>query len=304
MSTTITATVAAGTSDLSWHNEGVGSFSNTAATILIGDSDAANNARWGLIRVTGLTIPVGATINAASITVKPTGISGTIPAMTIYGVLGDNLAAPTTRAGVNALGLTTANVAWTPGAWTIGNLTDGTTPDLKTILQEIVNQGTWTSGDAIMLVFSVPRDAFVSANAISFRAYDNTPADAAVVSVTYSTAFAGVANAGSDQTGIAPFATVTLTSAGSTGSPSAYRWTALTAGAPALSAYNVASPTFVAPGTLNGVTYTWGLEVGDGSTWSAQDTVLTTVNSHDLFVRKSGVWVPAQLKVRKSGAWV
>jgi hypothetical protein len=302
MTTTITATVAASGDDLSWHNEGVGSFSITGATILVGDSDSANFNRWGLIRVTGLTIPVGATITEAHVTVKATGLTGAIPAMTLQGVLGDNVAAPTTRAIANALSLTTASVAWTPTAWVSTTLYPS--PDLKTILQEIVNQGTWTSGDSILLAFTVPRDAFTSANAASFRAYDNTPADAAVLSVTYATAFAGVANAGSDQTGIAPYATVTLTSAGSTGSPTAWRWTPLTVGAPALSSTSVASPTFTAPGTLNGATYTWGLEVGDGSTWSAQDTVTTAVNSHDLFVKKSGVWVPARWKARKSSIWV
>lgn len=303
--TTISATVAAGTSDLSWHNEGAGSFSNTAATILIGDSDAANNARWGLIRVTGLTIPVGATITSANVVLKPTGLTGTIPPMTVYGVLGDNLAAPTTRALANALSLSTASVGWTPAGWTVGNLTHGTSPELKTIFQEIVNQGTWTSGDAIMIVFAVPRDAFGSANALSFRAYDNIPADAAVVNVTYTTAFAGVADAGDDQVDLVPFSTVTLDGTGSTGSPSVYAWTQLSGPAVTLSSSSDDNPTFEAPALLAGATLVFGLKVGDGVTLSAQDTVQIDVLPHDKFIRKGGAWVPFKVLTRNdSDAWI
>lgn len=303
MATTVTATVAAGGDDLSWHNEGTGTFSTTATSILIGDSSSTDFNRWGLARVTGLTIPVGATITEAHATVKAVGVSGSIPALTIYGVKGDNPAAPTTRSLANALTLTTASVAWTPSAWVAG--TQYQTPDLKTIIQEIVNQGTWGSGEAIILVFTVPRgDAFSAANAVSFRSYDGVPADAAQVSVTYSTAFSGTANAGPDQADRVPFSTVTLDGTASTGSPTVYQWRQITGPTVTLSSTSAAQPTFTAPALLAGATLTFGLKVGDGSTLSAEDTVQITVKPHDLFVMKGGVWVPAQWKVRKSGVWV
>ncbi|HEY2086264.1 MAG TPA: hypothetical protein VGH54_09595 [Mycobacterium sp.] len=303
MTTTVTAQVAAGGDDLSWHNEGTGAFSTTSVSILIGDSSSTDFNRWGLARIAGLTIPVGAAITEAHATLKAVGLSGTIPALTIYGVKGDNPAAPATRAAANALTLTTASVAWTPSAWVAG--TSYQTPDLKTIIQEIVNQGTWGSGEAIVLVFTVPRgDAFVAANAVSFRSYDNVPADAAQVSVTYSTAFAGTANAGPDQTDIVPFATVTLDGTASTGSPSVYQWEQISGPAVTLSSTSAAQPTFTAPADIAGATLVFGLKVGDGSTLSSEDTVQITIKPHDLFVRKSDAWVPAQWMVRKSSAWV
>lgn len=301
--TTVTAQVAAGSDDLSWHNEGAGVFSTTAASILVGDSSSTDFNRWGLARVAGLAIPVGATVTEAHANVKAVGLSGTIPALTIYGVLGDNPAAPTTRSLANALTLTTASVAWTPTAWAAGTVYQ--TPDLKTILQEIVNQGTWTSGDAVILLFTVPRgDTFTVVNALSFRSYDNTPADAASVSVTYSTVFSGTANAGPDQANVVPLSTVTLTGAASTGSPTVYQWRQISGPAVTLSSTSVVSPTFTAPANIAGATLVFGLKVGDSTTLSAEDTVQVTVRPHDLFVRKGGVWVPAQWKVRKSGAWV
>jgi hypothetical protein len=300
---TVTAQVAVGGDDLSWHNEGSGVFSTTGATILIGDSSSTDFNRWGLVRFASLAIPVGATITEAHVTVKAVGVAGTIPALTLAGVLGDNLATPTTRSGANALTYTTATVPWTPAAWAA--LTVYNSPDLKTILQEIVNQGTWTSGDSVLIAFQVPRgDAFVAANALSFRSYDNTPADAAQVSVTYSTVFAGTANAGPDQADIAPLSTVTLTGAASTGSPSVYQWRQMSGPTVTLSSTSAVSPTFTAPADIEGATLTFGLKVGDGTTLSSEDTVQITVKPHDLFVMKGGAWVPAQWKVRKSGAWV
>lgn len=304
--TLVTSTVGVSDGDVSWHNEGVGSYSRTSATVLLGDSDSANFNRWVAVLLPAVAIPQGAPISDAKLTLKATGLSGAIPGpLTIQAHDVDNAATTTSRTTIEgwATGAaTTASVAWTPSAWVTNALYD--TPDLKTIIQEIVDRPGWVSGNAILLFIKTTRAAFTTAKAISFRAFDNTPADAAKLTVNYSTVFAGTADAGPDQTGIVPYATVTLTSAGSTGSPSAWRWEALTPGAPALSATNVASPTFVAPGTLDGTSFTWGLEVGDGSTWSAQDAVTTVVNSHDLFVRKSGLWVPAQWKARKSAAWV
>jgi hypothetical protein len=301
--TTLNLQVAAGGDDLSWHNEGAGAFSTTAATILVGDTSSTDFNRWGLVRFTGGTIPVGATITEAHLTLKATGLSGSIPALTVVGVLGDNLAAPTTRSGANALAATTAAVPWTPSAWVSATSYDS--PDLKTVLQEIVNQGTWTSGDSILLLVTVPRgDSFAAANAASFRSYDNTPADAAKLTINYSTVFAGTANAGPDQTNVVPLSTVTLTGAASTGSPTVYQWRQVSGPAVTLSSTSVVSPTFTAPANIAGATLVFGLKVGDSTTLSSEDTVQVTVRPHDLFVRKGGVWVPAQWKVRKSGAWV
>lgn len=167
--------------DGSWHNTGAGSFSLTAATITIGDADAANNARHGWLRYPNVYTTPGATLTSFKINVRPSGLTGTIPPMTVVGVKSLNPAAPTTRAEANALPLTTATVAWTPGAWTTGVRQDS--PELKTILQEIVNQPGWVSGNAVIILLKVVEDAFTTANLLAFNAVDGgTPANNATAS--------------------------------------------------------------------------------------------------------------------------
>lgn len=303
---TVNLQVEAGIDDLSWHNEGVGSFSTTASTILIGDSDSANFNRWGLVRFDNVTIVKDASITTAPLTMKPTGIAGTIPALRFYGVNAKDPIAPTTRSAANALALTSAYVDYTPPTWVVGT-PPTPAPDLAPIVQELVNRSDWASGDAIEIVITVPRpDAFVSANAISFRSYDTTPADAAKLAITYSGAFVGTADAGPDQTDLEAFSTAHLDGTASTGSPTVYQWEALTDGAPELSDPSVAQPTFVVPGLLPGEpnSWTYGLKVGNASSLTPQDTVTVTALPHNLFVRKGTGWAAVPEKARKSAAWV
>lgn len=167
--------------DGSWHNTGAGSFSITAATITIGDADAANNARHGWLRYPNVYTTPGATLTSFKINVRPSGLTGTIPPMTVVGVKSLNPAAPTTRAEANALPLTTATVAWTPGVWTTGVRQDS--PELKTILQEIVNQPGWVSGNAVIILLKVVEDAFTTADLLAFNAVDGAvPANNATAS--------------------------------------------------------------------------------------------------------------------------
>jgi len=93
-----------------------------------------------LLRFNGLTIPQGATIVSADIQFTATvADSGTVN-ITIKGEDIDN--SPTVVTAVNNISdrtTTTASVAWNIPAWSAGESgADTTTPDLKTIAQEIV----------------------------------------------------------------------------------------------------------------------------------------------------------------------
>lgn len=156
--------------DGSWHNTGAGSFSATQPSLTIGDADAANNARHAWFRFPAVYIHQGQTVNSFKVNLRPAGLTGTIPPMTIVGNKIPNAVAPTSRALANALALTTATVAWTPATWVTGVRQD--TPELKTILQEIVNQPTWVSGNAVIIMFKVVEDVFTTANLISVSAVD------------------------------------------------------------------------------------------------------------------------------------
>lgn len=170
--------------DGSWHNTGAGAFSITASTVTIGDADAANNARHGFIRFPHVYAFQGQTVPSFKINLRASGLTGTIPPMTVVGVKQLNPAAPTTRAQANALTLTTATVAWTPSAWVTATRYDS--PELATILQEIVNQAGWVSGDAVIILLKVVEDAFTAADLLAFNAVDGgTPANYASASGSF-----------------------------------------------------------------------------------------------------------------------
>ena len=77
---------------------------------------------------------------------------------------------------------TTAVVNWQPAAWT--NNTTYDTPDLSTIIQEIIDRAGWVSGAHMQIIMD---NNGSSANA--YRTFDSytTAADAALLTVTYST---------------------------------------------------------------------------------------------------------------------
>lgn len=167
--------------DGSWHNTGAGSYSATQASVSIGDADAANNARHAWIRLPAVYAFQGQTINSFKINLRAAGLTGTIPPMTVVGNLIPNAVAPANRAACNALALTTATVAWTPAAWVAATRYDS--PELAPILQEIVNQPTWVSGNAVIILLKVVEDAFTVASLITFSGVDGgTPANYASAS--------------------------------------------------------------------------------------------------------------------------
>jgi len=96
------------------------------------------------------------------------------------------------------------------------------------------------------------------------------------------------ANAGPDQTGVEPFATVTLNGSGSfdpdVGDTITYAWTQTAGTTVSLSSSTVAQPTFTAPATLTGGTLTFSLVVTDNhGSASAADTVNVAVLPHTIW---------------------
>lgn len=114
-----------------------------------GDYDTAG------FRYTNVTIPQGATINSASISMTAQAMTegslGNID-VDIYGEDVDNAAAwslPGTRNPRDAMvNTTTATTSWTPSA-SSGTVT---TPSLAAIIQEIVNRPGWASGNALVIL--------------------------------------------------------------------------------------------------------------------------------------------------------
>lgn len=137
----------------------------------------------------------------------------------------------------------------------------------------------------------------IAANYDDFRATTGT----ATLLGPESANSAPTANAGPDQTGLEPAATVTLDGSGSSdsdGTIASYTWVQ-TAGSPTVTlAGTGATRTFTAPLTLAGTTLTFGLTVTDNlGASSTQDTMTVTVLPAAERIAIGGVWVPARISI-------
>jgi len=103
------------------------------------------------MRFTNITIPRGATIAGANVTfVANHSKSNTTCKVLIRAIAADDAAAPTTRAEAMGAPRTTASVAWSSiPAWTAE--TSYTSPDIASVIQELVNRPGWSSGNAIVI---------------------------------------------------------------------------------------------------------------------------------------------------------
>jgi hypothetical protein len=112
--------------------------------------NVGNNNWPNFVRFSNLTIPQNATINNAYIRGVGYNTATGIGTSTIHGNDIDNAIAPTTVAQYNALVKTSANISWSISSTTAGVSINS--PDLSTIIQEIVNRPGWSSGNAIQFL--------------------------------------------------------------------------------------------------------------------------------------------------------
>ena len=134
------------------------------------------------LRFTAMTIPAGATITDAYLTFR--AVSADSPMsnsdatnLTIKGQLIAN--APTfttTDDNISNRTLTTAAASWVPTSWTTG--TDYNSPSIVSVIQEIVNQGAWASGNAIAIIIT-------GTGHRASQSHDTASATAAKLVVTY-----------------------------------------------------------------------------------------------------------------------
>ena len=118
------------------------------------------------LRFTGVTVPAGSTINAAYLTVNITSGSYDDPDVTIRGGNEANPAAFTTATNH----LTDRSKTATSVAWSASNVGAGSrnTPDLATLVTDIIALGGWASGNAMAFYITGS-----GSSALRFTAYDN-----------------------------------------------------------------------------------------------------------------------------------
>jgi len=112
-----------------------------------------------------VTIPAGATVNKAWIQFGASKKNSQSCNLNIFGEYSGNSAAFTTASGnVSSRTKTAAAIGWNPPSWTkVGDVSAAQkTPDLKTVVQEILGHSSWTSGNSMTFIItgSGTRDAY------------------------------------------------------------------------------------------------------------------------------------------------
>lgn len=153
---TFSTSIAASSDDA--RETGGGTVTLNATTI-----NSSGTGVWLGFRYTNVTIPSGSTINTAKQTVYVH--SSDDPNLDIYGNDVDDAATYTTTSNdITGRTLTTAKVTWS--ATDIGTGSKDT-PDLATVIQEIIDRAGWSSGNDIALLWDS-----LGGSSIAIRAYD------------------------------------------------------------------------------------------------------------------------------------
>lgn len=156
-------------------------YSSTISTT--GNLVIALNSGWHRnvwLRFPNVTIPKGAIIHSAHITFKAAASnSSSTVKFDVYFNDENDAIAPTTYSAANAKTKTDATVNWNVGNWSSGQLY--TSPDLKAMVQEVVDRSGWADGNAMMALLIDT----LSADYRQAVAYDTDPATAALLEVVY-----------------------------------------------------------------------------------------------------------------------
>ncbi len=183
--TTINLQVAASVDDAYEQLDG-SPFSSTSVRVTKNSFTSSPLAYIGGERFTSLTIGQGDEINAATMQIKPANSFLDDANIDIHAEDVDDSANYSDTADVVDRTRTTASVAWVADG--IG--TDfATSPELKTVIQEVIDRAGWVSGNALSLL-SVGKSDVIKG--LGNTSYDGNSADAAKLDIT----FAGGAGGG------------------------------------------------------------------------------------------------------------
>ncbi|HZN38533.1 MAG TPA: hypothetical protein VFD82_06995 [Planctomycetota bacterium] len=228
------------------------------------------------LRFQNLTIPAGSFIASAYVQFTTDEATSTPTQLTIAGQASDDAPAfATTAANISSRPRTTNTIPWTPASWTIGHEAgpDQRTPNLASIVQQVINRPGWSPGNSIVFVITGTGGRIASA-------FDDSPATAPKLVLSYQSTpppnLAPVVNAGPDVTISQTMAATLAGTATDDGLPGplTIQWSKLTGpGAATFAAANQAATTvtFSLPGS-----YTLQLSAFDGGL-TRTDTAVVTV---------------------------
>jgi hypothetical protein len=152
--TTLTVPIGAGSDDAEQSSvDGSVALANPALKIV----NRAGVIQIVGLRFAGLSIPKGATIQSAYIQFQCRVQTTAAASLLIEGQAADNPATFTkTTNNISSRARTSADIGWVPAPWgTVGAQgPDQQTPDLTSVMQEIVNRGGWASGNAMVFIIT------------------------------------------------------------------------------------------------------------------------------------------------------
>lgn len=111
---------------------------------------------YAFLKFDNIDVPQGSSITEAKLTGTTTNdqyhdLDDSVT-VNIYGNDEDNASAPSDWGQYSSLNKTSANVTWNFPAETWPDNEERTSPDIKTIIQEVVNRPGWVSGNSVMIM--------------------------------------------------------------------------------------------------------------------------------------------------------
>ncbi len=144
--------------------------------------DAGGDQLVGL-RFVGVNIPSGATITNAYVQFKADEINSENTNLVIHAQATDNASEfKSTSLNISSRPKTTSSVIWSPPSWNIKGLAgaDQKTPDLASVIQEVINRPGWTSGNVLALIITGTGER-------TAESYEGDAAGAPLLHVSYQT---------------------------------------------------------------------------------------------------------------------
>ena len=123
---------------------------------LVFDKPATGDQTVGM-RFNAVTIPPGATIVTAYVQFQVDEISSDATSLTIEGEATENATTFSGSSGnISSRSRTASFVSWDPAPWTTKGDAgpDQQTPDIASIIQEIVNRSGWSSGNSLVIIIT------------------------------------------------------------------------------------------------------------------------------------------------------
>ena len=108
------------------------------------------------MRFNGITIPRGATITNAYIQFQADESHSGTTNLSIQGQdIGNAPIFSSSSGNISSRDRTTASVSWNPVSWSTGQDGPGQqTPDIASVIQEIVNRSDWFTGNSLVIIIT------------------------------------------------------------------------------------------------------------------------------------------------------